>query len=227
LELEKKKAEYWQQITAPIQVRTYTAEQLRNLLLTSRNAQNNRFIIDKYNEAQVNTLCLYFAGDPTLEEYGYSLHKGLLLMGGLGVGKTHLMSFFFQNQSASYVMTSCRAIENKWVNQGKEDVDLIEYYSNPIQASSNSNPFGHQQLGICLDDMGVETIPSKRYGEEKNVIAEIILARYERRLDFKLTHVTTNLTGEDIKNLYGDRIHDRLKEMFNVISFNNAKSRRV
>lgn len=136
-------------------------------------------------------------------------------------------------------MSPCRAIENKWVNAHAEDPDVIKYYSGPIQGAINSNPYGHQQLAVCLDDLGTETVPSKRFGEEKNVMAEILLARYESLLYAVnnespeinpmnyITHVTTNLTGPKLIELYGDRINDRLKEMCNVIVFpNESKSRR-
>jgi DNA replication protein DnaC len=226
--------EYWDKITAPPVAKYYSAEELRNKLLLSRTATGQRFIIDSDNMAQVNALCMYFSLDSRLSEYGFSHSKGLLLMGGLGIGKTHLMSFFFQNQKASYVMSPCRTIENKWVNAKPEEPDYIEYYSRPIQGAVNSNPYGHQQLGICLDDLGTETVPSKRFGEEKNVLAEIILARYEiwtnapsHLMDNHITHITTNLTGAKLKEIYGDRISDRLKEMCNVITFDkDAKSRR-
>ncbi len=236
-EAAKYAKDYWQRLTAQATPKFYTAEELRNRLMLSRTANGKRYLIDEDNQGQVNTLCLYFSGDPRLEEYGFSHSKGLLLMGGLGVGKTHLMSFFFQNQKASYVMTPCRQIEDRWVNTNMKDqepVNWIEHYSQPIKGAVNGNPYGHQDLGICLDDLGTETIPSKRFGEEKNVIAEIILARYDRRMmainnqtEFPVTHTTTNLNGQKLKELYGDRIGDRLKEMCNVIVFpDSAKSRR-
>lgn len=217
-EQERYEKEYWQKLTAPAKPKYYSAEELRNKLLLSKTAAGKYFTIDSHNQAQVNLLCLYFSGDSRLSGYGFSHEKGLLLMGGLGVGKTHLMSFFFQNQKASYVMKPCREIENKWVNAGNDDKDWIEYYSGWVTPAVNSDPYAHERLGFCFDDLGTETVPSKRFGEEKNVMSEIILSRYEKQLH-GLTHITTNLSGQQIKELYGDRIGDRLKEMCNVIVF--------
>jgi DNA replication protein DnaC len=227
LELEERKKQYWNQLTAPPSAKFFTAEQLRYKLLASKTSNGKYYEIDKHNQAQVNTLCLYFSGDPRLEEYGFSHSKGLLLMGGLGVGKTHLMSFFTVNQKASYVMHKCNDIENKWLKEKDADVDAIEYFSEMITGYTNSNPYGHERLGICFDDLGRETIPSKRYGEEKNVMAEVLMNRYDRKMNYRYTHITTNLNGEQLINLYGDRLNDRLVEMCNVIVFpSDARSRR-
>jgi DNA replication protein DnaC len=55
---------------------------------------------------------------------------------------------------------------------------------------------------------------------------EVLTQRYKNGL-FTSTHVTTNLSAEQIKELYGVRVADRMREMFNLISFpENAKSRR-
>jgi DNA replication protein DnaC len=227
IEQEKYNREYWEKVTRTPVIPNLTAKELRNKLLLARTASGKRFVIEDDNMSQVNTLCLYFANDPKIEDYGYSLNKGLMLMGGLGVAKTFLMSFFANNQKASYVMMPCRQIENKWLNAKKEDPDVIDHYSNVIQASVNHNAFGHQQLGLCMDDLGTEPVPSKRFGEEKNVMAEILLGRYERHgIDFSMTHITTNLTGEQIIDLYGDRINSRLIEMCNVVTFDGVKNRR-
>lgn len=226
-EQAKYERDYWDKLTRTPQAKKYTAEELRNKLLLSRTATGKRFVIDDDNKAQVNLLCMYFSDDPRLEEYGFSRDKGLLLMGGLGVGKTHLMSFFFQNQKASYAMAPCRNIENKWINSKAEDPDVIEHYSWHLQAAVNSNPYGHMELGVCFDDLGTETVPSKRYGETKNIMYEILLARYDRKLPYYKTHGTTNLTSEQIIERYDDRILDRLIEMCNVVTFTSNKSRRT
>jgi hypothetical protein len=174
--MEQRKREYWEKITAEQEKKKYTWQQLYAMISNSRTIKGKKYVIDQDNEQQVELLCKYFAEDPSFEVNGrYSLGKGILLMGGLGVGKTHLMSYFFQNQVVSYAMVSCGYIENKWVNITKDELDPIKYYSELIPTSVNSNPFGHQQIGICLDDLGTETTPSKRFGEDKNVIAEILI----------------------------------------------------
>lgn len=227
---ELKRIAYLEHLNTPRLIQRFKAIELKERLTHSRGADGARFIIDKDNQQQVDMLCLYFSNDPRMEECGLRPDKGILLMGGLGVGKTHLMSFFFQNQLQSYKVVSCRRIENQWVEAGKgkeESVDIIQSYIQPQQIAVNSDPFGHKEIGVCFDDLGTETIPSKRFGEEKNVLAEIILGRYDARVNFNRTHFTTNLNPDRIQVLYGDRIRDRLAEMCNLIIFDDdAKSRR-
>lgn len=224
--LQIRKEKYWEKVTASSQCADFAFEDLYSALKQSRNPKGKQYVIDSDNERQALQLCYYFAGD---ERFEGDLSKGILLMGGLGVGKSHLMSTFFHNQIRCYKMVSCRKIEGDWNtwNAKTEAQDPIEFYSREISVAVNSNRFGHQQIGVCFDDLGVETVPSKRFGEEKNVMAEIILGRYENGLNLQFTHFTTNLTLERIKVLYGDRVLDRLKEMCNLITFgSNAKSRR-
>jgi DNA replication protein DnaC len=179
-----------------------------------------QYVVDASNEKIVMDLCYYFSGDPL---FSGDLKKGLLLSGGVGVGKTSLMQFFSRNQIFSYRMMSCREIEKHFSESGYEAVDL---YSSNLPISTNGNPFGHQIIGYCFDDLGTED-NSKFYGKEKNMMAEIILNRYDTKLPFNSTHITTNLTAKDIVEQYGTRVTDRLKEMMNIIAFSkDIKSRR-
>lgn len=236
LELER----YKQRLIAEPEIRRYTTDELLGSLKLSRNAKGRPFIIDRDNEQAVRLVCQYFAEDPAFEQYeDFSLNKGLALLGNVGVGKTHLMSHFTQNQHASFVMLNCRRIEGMWVEEAglkdKPPVGVIQKYSATIQVAVNANRFGHKELGICFDDLGTETSPSKAYGEEKNVLGEILMNRYENfgafiagsTARFYMTHITTNLSAHDISIKYGQRLRDRFREMFNVITFpNDAKSRR-
>lgn len=224
--LEKEK--YWDKVLTEPEVKQYTTVELIARLKASKNYNGKSFVVDRDNEAQVEMICQYFAGvtAPDIDP-----NKGLALLGNVGVGKTYLMSFFFQNQVQSYVMANCRKIEGLWVEEAgmkdKPAQGVISRYSGIWPGYMNSNPFGHQQLGVCFDDLGTETSPSKAYGEEKNVLAEILMNRYESGMPFNMTHVTTNLSAHDIGLKYGTRVRDRFREMFNVINFpNEAKSRR-
>lgn len=221
--IEAKK--YWEKVTAQQTYMKYSAIELYYKLVQSRNAHGKPFIVDDDNREQVKRLCVYFACDEErASQMGIDLTKGLLLMGNVGVGKTHLMSFFFQNQNASYVMVNCRTVEDKWINQDKGTID---YYSNAHPYAVNADPFGHNMFGMCFDDLGTENSPSKAYGEEKNVLADIIMNRYENRLPYNMTHFTTNLSAHDLGLKYGTRVRDRMREMCNQIQFDNgAKSRR-
>lgn len=208
-----KREAYNEKLRAEYVPKKYTYQQLLNSFGAS-------FNVDDENIVQLKNICHYFSEDP---QFNGDPKKGLLLVGGVGIGKTTLMNFFKQNQKYSYRMLSCREIESDFSSEGEKSVQCCSYN---IAIAVNSNPFGHQEIGFCFDDLGTEA-NAKHYGKEKNVMAEIILNRYDNQLPGYCTHITTNLTADQIKQQYGTRVTDRMKEMFNIITFDkNAKSRR-
>lgn len=228
---EKKNAKirevaYWEKVNKARVYRLFNAENLFEFA-------SKMIVIDEHNEWIVKALCMYFTGDPRFEDLrNFSLQKGIYLFGNPGVGKTFLMQMFSQNQVASYSMVSARTIEAEF-SKAKTTKDSdeggeteINYYSHIIEVPMNGNPYGHERLGLCIDDIGTETM-GKHYGKEKNVITEVILNRYDNRLAHKMTHVTTNLNAEEIEQRYGSRVRDRMREMFNLLEFKSeAPSRR-
>jgi GTPase SAR1 family protein len=170
----------------------------------------------------IKSLCCYFAGDNRFNTTSFNLSKGILLYGGVGVGKSTIMETFKQNQVFSYRVVSCRDIENDFANVG---VETVGYFSKNHDMPNNA--YNQTEVGYCFDDFGTENAVTKYFGNAKNIMAEIILNRYDKRLDPRATHVTTNLTYNQIVELYGDRVIDRMKENFNFIEFpKEAKSRR-
>lgn len=211
-----KRIGYLEALNAPVEKRQYTAEQIREFL-------QQVITIDSYNENVVWLMCLYFSNDDRFEAEGFSLEKGICLFGGVGVGKTTLMEKFFQNQRQSFIIKMCRAIEDQFSQEGDY---VLREYGIQRQCSINGDPYGHQVLGYCFDDLGTEP-PSKYYGKNTDVMAEVILNRYDNRLPFTQTHITTNLSTDEIINRYGSRVSDRMQQMFNMIAFgSDAKSRR-
>jgi len=51
-------------------------------------------------------------------------------------------------------------------------------------------------------------------------MGEILLSRYELFLNHKVrTHATTNLNAGELEERYGSRVRSRMRELFNLISF--------
>lgn len=60
----------------------------------------------------------------------------------------------------------------------------------------------------------------KHYGNQCNVIAEVLLSRYDLFISDRLiTHITTNLDANQIEEMYGTRVRSRLREMLNMIAW--------
>lgn len=73
----------------------------------------------------------------------------------------------------------------------------------------------------CFDDLGVES-NIKYYGNNTNVMAEILLIRYEMFIHSNMvTHAITNLSASEIESYYGNRVRSRLREMLNILAFSN------
>lgn len=223
-----KRIAYLEQLNTPKVFKKFTADEIFKLLTTDEKDPDGDIMVkglsvDKENEEVIRLLCYYFSGDERFELEGYDLKKGLVLFGGVGVGKSTLMKRFVNNQVQSFKVVMCRQVEDIFSQEG--DKTLVEY-SHKHQISVNGNIFGHQYLGICFDDLGTEP-ESKYYGKATNVMAEIILNRYDNELPFNMTHITTNCSTKEIFDRYGSRVTDRMKQMFNLIEFpEGAKSRR-
>jgi len=80
----------------------FTCSQLKEYVL-----QNNpQFRIDGQSEKVFNLLCQYFANDPAFQKSGYSLAKGIMLTGPVGVGKTELLRVFSKNKRQCFHLVS-------------------------------------------------------------------------------------------------------------------------
>lgn len=212
---EQRRIAYRDSLLADMTPPKFTSEQMLE-------AYGNRYAIDEDNSQVVADLCHYFADD---KRFSGDLARGILIYGAVGVGKTSLMNFFFKNQKLSFIMTSCRQVETAYATDGNDG--LQKYFINRSTIASNSDPFGHRELGYCFDDLGTEPPVTKYYGTDKAAMTEVILNRYDFLLPYASTHLTTNLGAEDIKNRYGSRAADRMREMFNFIQYKSTRSRRT
>lgn len=223
--LRRKK--YWEEVNKPITPFTVTPEGLWKMAKDQfMQITGKEFMLDEYNRSLIKMLIQYFTSNHEFENNGngYSLHKGLFLYGGVGCGKTTIMNMFSVNQVQTYITVSCRKVTSDFSQYG--DDGIHKYWNPNFSTSLMFNPFKHQTLGICFDDLGTEDT-SRHYGNQKNVLADVILNRYDRVHALKCkTHMTTNLTAAQIGEFYGPRFTSRCKEMFNIIELPEQPDRR-
>ncbi|ESU28705.1 hypothetical protein FLJC2902T_12960 [Flavobacterium limnosediminis JC2902] len=181
---------------------------------------DNHFKILEPDYPVIHKLLAYYTKDePTCHQLGISLNKGIMLSGPVGSGKTSLMNLMrhIAVKETKFSVKSCREISFEFIQDGYE---IIHRYSKGKLYESNSKI-------ICFDDLGAEN-NLKYFGNECNVMAEILLSRYELFTHKKLiTHITTNLSASEIEMTYGNRVRSRMREMVNQISFDkNTKDKR-
>lgn len=190
------------------------------------------FKLDNHNAAIIQALSYYFLNDPVFESLTLKnadgsvspmrlkLNKGLLIVGGVGVGKTKLMQMFSVNKRQVYEVLKARELAALFVRKGEQGgYEMIEQFSSVHKPEliKHEDNLWQERMGLCIDDVGTED-EKVSFGNRSNVIAEIIDGRYSnQKLQRCMTHITTNLGINGIKQKYGERIASRLLEMFNVI----------
>lgn len=184
-----------------------------------------KFELDENNHEVWKALCRYFTGHESFEKMqeGWSLKKGIMLCGPIGTGKTTLMGLFRANQRRSFRMISCGDLADRFADEGHE---VIHIWSRPFNVPSHSDTFFQNEIGVCFDDLGEEGV-KKNFGNQANVMADILKKRYDLGvMPFHYTHLTTNLTGDEIEQFYGTRVRSRLREMFNMITLSGRDRRK-
>ena len=155
-------------------------------------------------------------------QLGINLKKGILLSGPIGCGKTTLIKLMreIMQPQQKFGIKSCRDITFEFHKEGYE---TILRYSNLAFERHTQRPYT-----TCFDDLGAEST-LKYYGNECNVMGEILLSRYDLFISHHMiTHATTNLSATELESYYGNRVRSRMREMFNLIAFNpNSLDKRL
>jgi energy-coupling factor transporter ATP-binding protein EcfA2 len=177
---------------------------------------DKNFRLYKEDEPLLFKLCCYYIQDHwTCAKMGIDTNKGLLLSGPVGCGKTSLMKLlpYLAPHKTNYEIIPTRNIVFNFNAAGFE---VLEKYNDT--------------KNYCFDDLGVEPTGC-HYTKECNVMGEILLSRYDifkngrepvLSLTKGKTHITTNLNAEELEARYGSRVRSRLREMFNLISFDSS-----
>lgn len=175
-----------------------------------------KFHFSQEDISNITKMICYFLDDKiTSSQFEIDLTKGILLTGPVGCGKTTLMTLIMRyvpQANKKFFLKSCRDVSFEFIKDGYE---VIQRYS-----------YGHathrQHKNYCFDDLGTEK-NLKYFGNECNVMAEILLSRYDIFISKKkFTHITTNLSATEIETAYGNRVRSRLREMCNLIAFNET-----
>lgn len=163
--------------------------------------------------------------------------KSLRIQGSIGTGKTTIAKAVKIALLHLEVKMTERLDDEAWrmTVQNKKDLQgaiyrlpRINYITahdvNDMAKEQDTFQRLKQSSGIVIiDDLGTESSEIKDYGTVRTPTTELITYRYDRGLS---VIITTNLDNEGIRDKYGERILDRIKEDYNVITITGESYRR-
>lgn len=129
--------------------------------------------------------------------------KGLMLYGNCGRGKSLLVRYAIPMLFCGF----CRRIVTV-VDCGSQQVNIDEILRRKF---------------IALDDIGTEA-ERMDFGTRRNIVVEVI-NKAQDYPDIMLI-MSTNLSGDALRDKYGDRIFDRIKYLCHRVPFNGNSLRK-
>ena len=166
------------------------------------------FCFNEYLERQLHEMA-YWLTSP-------SSHFGIMLCGGCGNGKSTMLKAFQQLLNSLHIP--------KPDNDGTCGIQIVD--AKYIAHLCKNNHEAYRKLisvdMLGIDDLGTEPSEVMDYGNVYTPVIDLLTKRYEEQL---FTIITTNLTPQQIREHYGDRIADRLNEMVKKIVFSNGTYR--
>jgi hypothetical protein len=183
-----------------------------------------KFKLTESNQKILKLLLMYFTGNPLFSDYlneltgvEGSLSKGIWLFGKVGCGKTLLLKAFKQ-----YTGKIIHRNSFHFINEIDIVNEIMTFGSEKLTQYSYNE--GRPKV-MLIDDFGSFNQKIKHYGNEIEVMANLLTTRYVIFTQYKkLTHISTNFAPNDIRN-YDLRIIDRFAEMFNIVELNGDSFR--
>lgn len=183
-----------------------------------------RFDIKKANMSVLRSL---FAWVLRLDEYN-DLHldynKGLFFYGPLGLGKSMTMLALRKYMNHIQAAYPDRREDYRLTAYMKSASELANIYA--VDGQPALIAYADPERNLVIDEFGREPCPAKYYGTEMNVLQFLLQLRYDHRR-VSVTHVTTNMSLDEIAPKYGAYVADRCLEMFNFIEFKGESLRHL
>ena len=158
------------------------------------------------------------------EDGELDIKKGLIVCGTVGTGKT--LSFrIMQKVFGSINIVSTRHIIREYMADGVKVLD--RYGRKSFSENERGNIELKKPIHYCFDDMLLEEVNAKFYGNNQNIMAEILLDRYDMFVRHGMkTYATTNGDMKLLEDNYGTRVRDRIREMCNIVSLTGKSLRK-
>lgn len=179
--------------------------------IVKKNNPTAQFIIDDNNKDVLNQFYYYITGS---NDFKGNLHKGIMLVGGFGGGKTTLIRLLSElyGRLNNRVFTFISAIELTEIIKQEYDED------NPQKHISY-----YEKRPLIIDEVGKENKSVMVYGTLHEPMKDLITMRYNNNA---FTLGTTNYSLKTLTSGYGEYLGERLLEMFNFIELKGNSRRK-
>lgn len=169
-------------------------------------------VVEKLQEADIdNALPLFPELAAKILTGEVNEGKGVILLGATGNGKTRRMRFLSH-------FLGIRMIDAWEVVERIRHNDTLAYFREVSRVDiSHGEDVPARYYDLIIDDLGFEDEKSVTYGNSRDIMERVLLARYQVFPRHK-TYFASNLTPEQLKARYGDRIWSRLNEMCHFIA---------
>ena len=147
--------------------------------------------------------------------------QGMLLMGGIGCGKTVRMRLM--STTLGIAMESADDLVTRIARHGASD----DYYAQVARLEHVNCVNNPHYNDLIIDDLGTEPVEFVIYGTRRDLMHELLLNRYDAWSWYGwTTHITTNLDEVGIARRYGERMLSRLTEMCAILRMDGGDRRR-
>ncbi len=189
---------------------------LQYLRGVSSQVYGKELIENEHTKPLIKVLCLFLSRSPKLETetffngngepVHYEAHKGLLIRGISGLGKTYVPECLAGNERNPITLLSMIAITEHVRREG-------------VFRPPPSNI-------LYLDDVGTEQTPVKYFGTQVEWFKDFFELVSKDASSFNRLIISTNLDFDAIQAKYGFRVRSRIKEVFNIIDVSGTDLRK-
>lgn len=143
-------------------------------------------------------------------------HKGVLLVGSIGCGKTMMMKIMqrlFKDTDHSFRWVTSKDLKD--MLDEMKPLDVMIRYGKGLD------------MDLYIDDIGIYK-DKNDYGNVVNIISELIFEREELFFEKGYrTHLSSNLIPSLLEDVLGKRVYDRIVGMCELVSWKTESLRKL